>query len=171
MAVPQVVIVGRPNVGKSSLLNWLAGVRVAVVEDQPGVTRDRVDYLMEHKGRFFEVVDTGGIGIKDADNLTQHIEDQIQTAIASATIILFVVDTREGLLPLDEEVARRLRNVDVPVICIANKSDTQKLDDQAADFYRLGRGKSDPREYPAESQSCRVAQSHFGEVASRICRG
>ena len=141
MAVPQVVIVGRPNVGKSSLLNWLAGVRVAVVEDRPGVTRDRVDYLMEHNQRFFELVDTGGMGIKDEDNLTQHIEDQIQTAIDSATIILFVVDTREGLLPLDEEVARRLRSVDVPVICVANKSDTQKLDDQAADFYRLGRGK------------------------------
>lgn len=141
MAVPQVVIVGRPNVGKSSLLNWLAGVRVAVVEDQPGVTRDRIDYLLEHNNRFFELVDTGGIGIQDVDNLTQHIEDQIQAAIDSASLILFVVDTRTGLLPLDEEVARRLRNLDVPVICVANKSDTYKMDDQAADFYRLGRGK------------------------------
>ena len=144
MAVPQVVIVGRPNVGKSSLLNWLAGIRIAVVEDQPGVTRDRVDYLMEYEDRFFELVDTGGIGIKDEDNLTQHIEDQIQTAIDSASIILFVVDTREGLLPLDEEVTRRLRNLDVPVICVANKSDTDKLDNQAADFYRLGRGRVVP---------------------------
>ncbi|NOZ40429.1 MAG: ribosome biogenesis GTPase Der [Planctomycetes bacterium] len=144
MAVPQVVIVGRPNVGKSSLLNWLAGIRIAVVEDRPGVTRDRVDYLMEHNDRFFELIDTGGIGIQDEDNLTQHIEDQIQTAIDSATIILLVVDTREGLIPLDEEVARRLRNLAVPVICVANKSDTQKLDDQAADFYRLGRGKVIP---------------------------
>jgi len=144
MAVPQVVIVGRPNVGKSSLLNWLAGVRIAVVEDRPGVTRDRVDYLMEYEERFFELIDTGGIGIQDEDNLTQHIEDQIQTAIDSATIILFVVDTRAGLQPLDEEVGRRLRNVDVPVICVANKSDTQKLDDAAADFYRLGRGKVQP---------------------------
>ncbi len=144
MAVPKVVIVGRPNVGKSSLLNWLAGIRIAVVEDRPGVTRDRVDYLMEHNDRFFELVDTGGMGIKDVDNLTRHIEEQIQTAIDSATIILLVVDTREGLTPLDEEVARRLRNIDVPVLCIANKSDTQKLDDQAADFYRLGRGKVIP---------------------------
>ncbi len=144
MAVPQVVIVGRPNVGKSSLLNWLAGVRIAVVEDQPGVTRDRVDYLMEHNERFFELIDTGGIGIQDADNLTEHIEEQIQTAIDSAAIILLVVDTRAGLTTLDEEVARRLRNIDVPVICVANKSDTQKLDDVANDFYRLGRGKVVP---------------------------
>jgi len=144
MAVPQVVIVGRPNVGKSSLLNWLSGVRIAIVEDRAGVTRDRVDYLMEYEGRFFELIDTGGIGIQDEDNLTGHIEDQIQTAIDSAAVILFVVDTRTGLVPLDEEVARRLRNIDVPVICVANKSDTQKLDDQAADFYRLGRGQVTP---------------------------
>ena len=144
MAVPQVVIVGRPNVGKSSLLNWLAGLRIAIVEDRPGVTRDRVDYLMEYDDRFFELVDTGGIGIEDVDNLTQHIEDQIQTAIDSASVILLVVDAREGLVPLDEEVARRLRNLDVPVICVANKADDPKVDHQAADFYRLGRGKLVP---------------------------
>ena len=144
MAVPRVVIVGRPNVGKSSLLNWLAGLRLAIVDDQPGVTRDRVDYLMSYEDRFFELVDTGCIGIQDEDNLTQHIEEQIQTAIDSASVILFVVDTRVGLVPLDEEVARRLRHVDVPVICVANKSDDRKLDDLAADFYRLGRGKIIP---------------------------
>ena len=114
MPVPQVVIIGRPNVGKSSLLNWLAGLRLAIVEDRPGVTRDRVDYLMSYEDRFFELVDTGGIGNRDEDNLTQHIEDQIQTAIDSAAIILFVVDTRAGLLPLDEEVAQRLRNLQHP---------------------------------------------------------
>ena len=144
MAVPRVVIVGRPNVGKSSLLNWLAGIRLAIVEDRPGVTRDRVDYLMSHEDRYFELVDTGGIGIQDEDNLTQHIEDQIQTAIDAASVILFVVDTRAGLVPLDEEVARRLRHVDVPVICVANKSDDLKFDDLASDFYRLGRGKIIP---------------------------
>ena len=144
MAVPQVVIVGRPNVGKSSLLNWLSGLRLAIVEDQPGITRDRVDYLMEHDDRFFELVDTGGIGVNDIDNLTQHIEEQIQVAIDAASVILFVVDTRQGLLPLDEEVARRIRHVDVPVICIANKSDSNQLDEQSADFYRLGRGKIVP---------------------------
>ncbi|QEG34446.1 ribosome biogenesis GTPase Der [Bythopirellula goksoeyrii] len=140
MGVPRVVIVGRPNVGKSSLLNWLAGLRIAIVEDQPGVTRDRVDYLMEYEGRFFELVDTGGIGIEDVDRLTQHIEDQIQLAIDSAAVILLVVDAREGLVPLDEEVGRRLRNLDVPVLCVANKADDPKFDEQAAEFYRLGRG-------------------------------
>jgi GTPase len=141
MAVPHVVIVGRPNVGKSSLFNWLAGLRVAIVEDQPGITRDSVNYLTNHNDRYFELIDTGGIGIQDEDNLTRHIEDQITTAIDTASVILLVVDTREGLVPLDEEVTQRLRSVDVPVICVANKSDNDKLDNQAADFYRLGRGK------------------------------
>ena len=144
MAVPQVVIVGRPNVGKSSVLNWLAGLRLAIVEDQPGVTRDRVDYLMCHEDRYFELVDTGGIGNVDVDNLTKHIEEQIQTAIDAAAVILFVVDTKAGLTPLDEEVGRRLRNLDVPVICVANKTDDQRQDVQAGDFYRLGRGKIVP---------------------------
>lgn len=141
MGVPQVVIVGRPNVGKSSLLNWLAGVRLAIVDDQPGITRDRLTHLVCHQGRYFELVDTGGIGFQDADQLTEHIEEQIEMAIDSADVILFVVDTREGILPLDEEVARRLRYVDVPIICVANKTDHEGLDPQADEFYRLGRGK------------------------------
>ena len=141
MSVPQVVIVGRPNVGKSSLLNWLAGIRIAVVDDQPGVTRDRQTHLMCHDDRFFELVDTGGMGIADMDNLTRHIEDQINLAIDSADVILFVVDTREGMLPLDQEVARRLRSVQVPIILIANKADAEHFDAQADEFYRLGAGK------------------------------
>jgi GTP-binding protein len=141
MSVPQVVIVGRPNVGKSSVLNWLAGVRIAIVDDQPGVTRDRVTHLMCHNDRFFEVVDTGGMGIADMDNLTRHIEDQINLAIDSADVILFVADTREGMLPLDQDVARRLRSVQSPIILIANKADDERIDSQADEFYRLGAGK------------------------------
>lgn len=141
MGVPQVVIVGRPNVGKSSLLNWLAGVRITIVDDEPGVTRDRVTHLMCHDDRFFELVDTGGMGFADMDNLTRHIAEQISLAIDSAALILFVVDTRDGMMPLDQDIARRLRSVGAPVMCIANKTDDESLDTQADEFYRLGAGK------------------------------
>jgi GTPase len=141
MGVPQVVIVGRPNVGKSSLFNWLAQKRLAIVDDVEGVTRDRLTYLVYHRERFFELVDTGGIGFVDPDNLTAKIDEQIAAGIESADVILFVVDTRAGITPLDQEVARRLRYVDTPVICVANKTDDTALDSQADEFYKLGRGK------------------------------
>ena len=140
MAVPQVVIIGRPNVGKSSIFNWLAGRRLAVVDDMAGVTRDRNMHLIEHQDRFFELIDTGGIGVDDAD-LMREIEEQIAVAIDQADVILFTVDSRTGITPLDEEVARRLRYVDKPIICTANKTDDPKYDSQADEFYKLGRGK------------------------------
>ncbi|MFZ5829313.1 MAG: ribosome biogenesis GTPase Der [Planctomycetota bacterium] len=139
MGVPQVVIVGRPNVGKSSLFNWLVGRRIAIVDPTSGVTRDRVTHLLEIDGRFVELVDTGGMGVQDVDNLTDQIEEQIQTAIDAASLVLFVVDTREGLLPLDQEVAKRLRYLSVPVVCVANKTDSSSLSTQADEFYSLGR--------------------------------
>jgi GTP-binding protein len=139
MGVPQVAIVGRPNVGKSSLFNWLAGKRLAIVDPTAGVTRDRVTHLIQIGERFVELVDTGGMGIDDADNLTEHVEEQIQTAIESAAVILFVVDTREGITPLDGRVAERLRYLHVPVICVANKTDRPGLECQADEFYQLGR--------------------------------
>ena len=141
MAVPVVAIVGRPNVGKSSLFNWLAGRRIAIVEPTAGVTRDRVSTLIQVGDRFIELVDTGGMGIADVDNLTEHVERQIDTAIDQAHVILFVVDGRAGVTPLDEEVARRLRYVTKPIICVANKCDTPAIDQQTAEFYKLGRGK------------------------------
>src|SRR5271166_2887295 len=119
VAIPQVAIVGRPNVGKSSLFNWLAGRRIAIVDPTAGVTRDRVSTLVKAEGRFFELIDTGGIGIADSDNLTIQVERQIEAAIDQAHVILFVVDARDGLVPLDEEVARRLRYVSKPIICVA----------------------------------------------------
>ncbi|HEV3204469.1 MAG TPA: GTPase, partial [Gemmataceae bacterium] len=91
-----VAIVGRPNVGKSSLFNWLAGRRIAIVDPTAGVTRDRVTTLVKLEDRYFELIDTGGMGIQDVDNLTVQVEKQIETAIDQAHVILFVVDVRNG---------------------------------------------------------------------------
>ncbi len=145
MALPKVVIIGRPNVGKSSLLNWLAGRRISIVDNVAGVTRDRVSALAhlgedEHP-RFFELIDTGGVGMVDRDDLSEHVNRQIETAIAEADLILFVVDIREELMPLDEEVAQRLRYVNTPVILVMNKADTEAFDNRGGEFYKLGRGK------------------------------
>jgi GTP-binding protein len=138
MTFPVVAIVGRPNVGKSSLFNWLAGRRIAIVDPTAGVTRDRVASSATMNGRRVELVDTGGIGIEDVDDLTDHVERQIQTAIEQAAVILFVVDVRSGVVPLDEEVAERLRGLGKPVILVINKCDYPEIEPQAAEFYRLG---------------------------------
>ncbi len=145
MPIPKVVIVGRPNVGKSSLFNWLAGRRIAIVDDMSGVTRDRVGALGhvgdEENPRFFELIDTGGIGMVDRDDLSEHVDRQIETALTEADLILFVVDIRDGVMPLDEDVAHRLRYINKPVILVMNKSDTPEMDDRGGEFYKLGRGK------------------------------
>ncbi len=140
MPVPQVAIVGRPNVGKSSLFNWLARRRLAIVDDYAGVTRDRMTTLIELNDRYFELIDTGGMGIVDEDNLTDEVRRQIELAINSADVILFVVDVQTGVMPLDEEVAERLRGVQRPVILVANKSDQPHQDVLSQEFHRLGRG-------------------------------
>ncbi len=144
MALPKVVIVGRPNVGKSSIFNWLAGRRIAIVDGSSGVTRDRVTTLIqigETEPRYAELVDTGGIGMVDRDDLTQDVDDQIETAINEADLILFVVDVRDGRMPLDEDVSARLRYVSKPIILVINKADTPEIEGKGADFYKLGRGK------------------------------
>jgi GTP-binding protein len=145
MALPRVVIVGRPNVGKSSLFNWLSRRRIAIVDPMAGVTRDRVTALVqvgdEQDARYFELVDTGGIGVVDRDELSREIEQQIETAMHEADLILFVVDARDGLMPLDEDVAQRLRYLDKPVILVINKADTPELEDTGHHFHKLGRGK------------------------------
>ena len=163
MGVPQVVIVGRPNVGKSSIFNWLSGRRLAIVDPTAGVTRDRVTQLLEFGDRFVELVDTGGIGIEDSDNLTEHVEDQIRQAIDLAAVILFVVDTRSGLVPLDDEVARRLRYLSVPVICVANKTDAESLQPQADEFYRLGR-----KVIPVSAEQNRGKEELIAAIAERL---
>jgi GTP-binding protein len=138
VAIPQVAIVGRPNVGKSSLFNWLSGRRIAIVDPTPGVTRDRITTLVKMEDGYFELIDTGGIGIQDVDNLTADVEKQIDRALEDAQLLLFIVDVRSGLTALDEEVAQRLRRITKPVLLVANKADTPELEAHAGDFYRLG---------------------------------
>jgi len=142
MALPIVAIVGRPNVGKSSLLNALARRRISIVDPTAGVTRDRISAICEVDDRYFEVVDTGGYGIEDSDNLTDHVERQINVAIASSDLILFVVDIREGITPLDVEVANLLRGVNRPTWLIANKADVDQHEDAAGELQRLGFGEA-----------------------------
>ena len=140
MALPVVAIIGRPNVGKSSLFNAIAGEMISIVEPTAGVTRDRVSTIIERNDRFFELIDTGGYGIVDSDQLKEHIENQIRLAMNSADLVLFVVDIREGLTSLDKKIALMLRKSDLNVILVANKADEAVMFPAAADFARLGFG-------------------------------
>lgn len=138
MAFPSVAIVGRPNVGKSSFFNWLAGKRISIVDPTAGVTRDRIKALIEADERYFELVDTGGMGNQDVDNLTDYIEGQIAEALKQASLILFLVDVRSGLVHADLKVAATLRTYGKPVLLLVNKCDHEGLEIQANDFYQLG---------------------------------
>jgi len=140
MAIATVAIIGRPNVGKSSLFNALAGTDISIVEPTAGVTRDRVSTIIEKDGQYFELVDTGGYGIVDSDHLGSHIEGQICKAIESADLILFLVDIREGIMSLDQKIARLLRKQKTEVIGVANKADSAKMFPTAGEFARLGFG-------------------------------
>jgi GTPase len=136
-----VAIVGRPNVGKSALFNRIAGRRIAIVHDEPGVTRDRVSVEAEWLGRPFTLVDTGGIGLsrgeKARDIITKAALDQVELAIEAADIIILVVNVQEGVVPLDREVADRLRGSRKPVLVAGNKADHYKLEQQAVEFSEL----------------------------------
>ena len=137
MAVPRVAIVGRPNVGKSSLFNWMAKRMIAIVDGTAGTTRDRMRHLMHEGDRYFEIIDTGGMGIEDSDDLTDDIENQIHLGLAEADLLVFVVDGKDGVVPLDRHVAERLRPIDKPKLLVVNKCDSTKLDDAIAEFYAL----------------------------------
>ncbi|MHC4364628.1 MAG: ribosome biogenesis GTPase Der, partial [Planctomycetota bacterium] len=140
MALAVVAIIGRPNVGKSSLLNALAGEMISIVEPTAGVTRDRVSTIIERDERYFELIDTGGYGIVDSDHLEEHVEQQIVTAIGSADLVLFMVDIRDGVVPLDETIAQLLRKHNLDVIGVANKADSAKMFPAAGEFSKLGFG-------------------------------
>jgi len=140
MGLPVVAIIGRPNVGKSSLLNALAGEMISIVEPTAGVTRDRVSTFIGRDSRYFELIDTGGYGVVDSDHLSEHIEGQILQAIESADLVLFIVDIREGITPLDQKIAELLRKHNLDVLGVANKADTGKMFPAAGEFTRLGFG-------------------------------
>ena len=137
-----IAIVGRPNVGKSALFNRIVGKRIAIVHDEPGVTRDRISAEAEWGGRSFTLVDTGGIGLlrreKAGGVIAKAALEQVQLAIEAASVIVLVVNVQEGIVPLDEEVSERLRESAKPVLVAANKTDTHRLETAAMEFEELG---------------------------------
>jgi GTP-binding protein len=135
---PIVAIIGRQNVGKSTLLNRLAGQRVAIVADMPGTTRDRIFADVAWAGADFTLVDTGGLEIKPRTSIARGIKGQVEVAIAEADAIIFMVNIRDGVLPADLEIAGMLRRASKPVVLAANKADSPKFESGAAEFYQLG---------------------------------
>jgi GTPase len=138
MNLPLVAIIGRPNVGKSTLFNRLTGSRKSIVGDEPGITRDRIYGEVEWKSKKFELVDTGGIVPDDEAIIPANIFKQASFAIAKAEAIIWVVDARAGITPLDEEISVFLRNIGKPVFIAANKSETRKVEEEAAEFHQFG---------------------------------
>src|ERR1700732_2284274 len=135
--LPSIVIVGRPNVGKSTIFNRLTGSRRSIVTDEPGITRDRIYGTATWQGRAFEGVDRGGIVPDDKAAIPREILRQAQVAIEGASQLLLVVDVRAGLTPLDSELARLLPRTGKPLAILANKVDTQMQESLAAPFYGL----------------------------------
>jgi GTP-binding protein len=137
-ALPTIAIVGRPNVGKSAIFNRLAGRRIAIVHDQPGVTRDRITTDCTQGQQPFTLIDTGGIGVNADTDFTAQVQVEVDIAIEAADLILFVVDGREGLTPVDETLAATLRRAATPTLLLVNKVDSDKGAQLEADFAKLG---------------------------------
>ncbi|CAN5641744.1 ribosome biogenesis GTPase Der [soil metagenome] len=140
MNKPLVAIIGRPNVGKSTLFNRLTGSRKSIVGDEPGITRDRIYGEVEWRAKEFRIVDTGGIVPDDEAIIPANIFKQAGNAISESQAIIWVVDARAGVTPLDEEISVYLRNIGKPVFIAANKSETRKVEEEAAEFYKFGFG-------------------------------
>ncbi|MFT8727108.1 MAG: ribosome biogenesis GTPase Der [Liquorilactobacillus ghanensis] len=160
MSDPVVAIVGRPNVGKSTIFNRIAGERISIVEDTPGVTRDRIYAHSEWLGQRFSLIDTGGIDISDEPFVTQ-IQEQAEIAIDEADVIILIVSIKEGITDADEKVARILYQTDKPVIVAVNKVDNPELRGEIYDFYSLGLGDPLP-----------ISGSHgigIGDLLEKVC--
>src|SRR3990172_5009958 len=136
--LPLVAIVGRPNVGKSTIFNRLTGERRAIVGDEPGITRDRIYGEVEWRGEQFSIVDTGGIIPDDDAVIPSNVLKQAGLAIQEAAVLLWVVDARKGITPLDQELAKLLRTTQKTVFVVANKIDDAKLESETSEFYRFG---------------------------------
>jgi len=136
--LPSLVIVGRPNVGKSALFNRLTGTRRSIVTNEPGITRDRIYGKAEWRGKTLEVVDTGGILPDEKALIPQEIFRQAQVAINKATLLVLVADSQAGLTPLDEELARLMRSAGIPFVLAVNKIDSAYQEANAATFDSLG---------------------------------
>ena len=159
MKKPLVAIVGRPNTGKSTFFNKICGKRISIVDDLPGVTRDRIYADAEWCGHAFTMVDTGGLDVKSDDTFQKSIKTQAQIAIDLAEVIVFIVDGMAGLVPADYEVAELLRKAKKPVVLVVNKLDKFEVE-KTYDFYQLGLGEP----YPI---SCAQSKG-LGEVLDAI---
>jgi GTP-binding protein len=137
---PVVAIVGRPNTGKSTLLNRIVGKPQAIVQDLPGTTRDRNMADVAWQGIEFTLIDTGGLEMAPGTSIARGVRAQVETAIDEADLILFLVDSKDGVTPADQEIADRLRKASKPLLLVANKADNQRLETEALEFYELGFG-------------------------------
>jgi len=140
LSKPIVAIIGRQNVGKSTLLNRLAGKRISIVEDLPGTTRDRVFADVSWNDKAFTLVDTGGLELGMNTEIDRGVKEQISQAMSEADAIIFMVDVKDGIMPADTEIADLVRRLKKPTLLVANKADNDKLESQAAEFYQLGLG-------------------------------
>ena len=154
---PNVAIVGRPNVGKSELFNRLVGRKIAIVHDQPGITRDRISAVCTRGEQPFVVWDTGGVGGAGESELSTEVRRAVEEAVRSSDLLLFLVDAKDGLSPLDQELARMLRKSQKPVVLVVNKIDTEKHENLAVDFASLG-----------FSQSLSVSAAHGRGISELI---
>jgi GTP-binding protein len=142
--IPAVAIVGRPNVGKSSMFNRFTRERIAVVADEPGTTRDRVTAFVTHDDRALAITDTGGLVLGSDERMVVAIREQVESAVLDADLLLFVVDVTSGILPADEEVAAAIRVSGKPVVLVANKADNFRRERLTVEFYGLGMGEPFP---------------------------
>jgi GTPase len=140
LSKPVVAIIGSQNVGKSTLLNRIAGKPIAIVEDFPGTTRDRIFADASWNGVDFLLVDTGGLEFKDTTDIAKEVRKQVEAAIGEADVVLFMTDVKRGIMPADQEIANLLRRTKKPVLLVTNKVDNDKLKSETAEFYKLGLG-------------------------------